>query len=697
MVSHPIGTTVKAVDVFHGIPVRKQKAEKDAPKVIQNIRKLLHKYVLSRPNVRLSFKVLKAKNPNLNFTYAPKSGGGSVEDAVMKIFGKDCANQCSAVVEELDGFEFDAFLPKLGSDPTKIAGSGQHLSIDSRPVSTARGALKEVAAIFKSALKKHDAKFENIKDPILVLNIVCPPRSYDPNVEPLKDDVLFSDKAAFVACAERFFQLRYPRPPELTQRQIRDTSPAAISVSIPTGGRKEWRAPSLNAGSDHLLAVMASPERIEINEAPNPMPRILEWESQANQPSSCVSEIESSLAEDEMLFDQPTDLQQWKENMRGYDEEDYSGYPEPPEHHASCEADELEQANRDTSLSNPWIFAKMHAPIRNTTDDLFDRAALRENLSTLSSTPQGSSEFTPINRNNMSQLPFEVRRNEPRHHRQLLTPFPSSPSEGINLADIPEASSRRSLPQNRSVMKTRLRPGQGNSSQHGDSGNPNRLTPRQKNSGRNRDIRQFIGGGSAKEKPPRNVASDHGLVVQGQLEAPIIEVDATPPRQVLSTRTQPNRPYASNGPTHGDTRSARPDITPIDPVALEFFANPAQPQKRRRTASGPHRTKSAMLPLNRIPSNAQTQNIIHTIMISSRAISESLRKLDLAANSLLWGRVSEGAYGKDMVPLCGLMESEWSTPLGALLRLRYPDEAPVGDLESRLRLALTNVTGPTFD
>jgi hypothetical protein len=696
MVSHPIGTTVKAMNFFHSIPVRKQKAEKDAPKVIQSIRKLLHAYVLSRPNVRLSFKVLKAKTTKSNFTYTPKSGGGSVEDAVMKIYGKDCANQCSAVVQHLEGFEFHAFLPRMGCEPIKINGTGQHLSIDSRPVSTARGSLKEVAALFRTTLKKHDSTFENVKDPILVLNIVCPPGSYDPNVEPLKDDVLFSDKATLIASAERFFQLRYPhKPPELTQLRARDSSPALSSISPVIEGHR----PSLitcTQYNGHLVNIMASPERNEINEASIPELPTLGRESQTNQPPSSASTIQSSLAEDKMLFDQSTDSQQWKENMHDYDEEDCSGYTGLEECPPSCGADELGKVNRDISLSNPWTFTKVHAPVRSTTAALSVGAGMRENQLTPSSTLQRSSGFTPINIPHMSQVPFGDSGNEIRYHRQLLTPFSSSSSGGTNLVDIPEASTRRPLPRSRSVMKPR-RLVQGNSTQHDASRYPARFAPRQQYSGGNCDIRHFIGGGSTKKKQPRNEADDHGLVPQGQPEEPIIEMDAEAPRQIPSMRTQSSLLGTSDGLTRRDTGLERQGVAAVDPAIIQFFTNPEQPQKRRQTAAGPHRTRSTILPLNHIPNNALMQNVVQTITISSCAIAESLWKLDLTANSLLWERADEGAYRKDIAPLCELMESEWSSQLGDLLRLKYPDEAPVEYLDSQLQLALKAVKELSFD
>ena len=61
--------------------MRKQAAEKDASKCLIKIRKLLQAYALARPNVRIQYRVLKAKNDKVNLMYGPKQGEASVRDA----------------------------------------------------------------------------------------------------------------------------------------------------------------------------------------------------------------------------------------------------------------------------------------------------------------------------------------------------------------------------------------------------------------------------------------------------------------------------------------------------------------------------------------------------------------------------------------------------------------------------------------
>jgi DNA mismatch repair ATPase MutL len=66
---------------------------KSASKSLIKIKKLLQAYALARSSVRLCLKLLKAKNDNGNWIYAPKDGD-STPVAARKIFGKDVAEQC---------------------------------------------------------------------------------------------------------------------------------------------------------------------------------------------------------------------------------------------------------------------------------------------------------------------------------------------------------------------------------------------------------------------------------------------------------------------------------------------------------------------------------------------------------------------------------------------------------------------------
>ncbi|KAF2482608.1 histidine kinase-like ATPase [Neohortaea acidophila] len=207
--SLPVGTTVKITDFLKSHPVRRQIVLKDTEKCFKKIKRMLQAYVFTRPNVRLSLRVLKAKNDKANWTYAPKTGG-SVEDAALKVLGSACASQCEWSVLECQGFTVQALLPRLDADAHKVSNTGAFLSIDRRPVSTARGTPKQIIKLFREALKSTGSAWEGVKEPFIYLDISCPQRSYDANVEPAKDDVLFENPDQIFDVVRKLMTTAYP-------------------------------------------------------------------------------------------------------------------------------------------------------------------------------------------------------------------------------------------------------------------------------------------------------------------------------------------------------------------------------------------------------------------------------------------------------------------------------------------------------
>ncbi|ENI01248.1 hypothetical protein COCC4DRAFT_43803 [Bipolaris maydis ATCC 48331] len=207
--SHPVGTTVKVTGFFDYIPVRKQTAIRNVAKCLAKIRRLMQSYALARPTIRFRLRVLKAKNSNGDFSYAPRAHA-DVGDAVLKTFGRDCAAQCDFTTAEADGFEIRAFLPKPIAIGSKISGHGSFVAVDARPVSSNRGTIKQMVHVHKQRLGKANASLTGVRDPFFCINIICPPGSYDPNIEPAKDDVMFEDSDIVLGVWEKLLGSFYP-------------------------------------------------------------------------------------------------------------------------------------------------------------------------------------------------------------------------------------------------------------------------------------------------------------------------------------------------------------------------------------------------------------------------------------------------------------------------------------------------------
>lgn len=344
--STAVGTTVKITEFIKSNPVRRQVALKHVDHCLKRIKHLLQAFAFARPHVRLSLKILKAKNEKGNWIYAPKAGG-NVEDASIKIVGAACASQCTAFALEDFGVSMEALLPQPDSVPEKISNHGAYVSIDHRPVNGQRGISKQIVKAFRQALKSINARFEGVQDPFMYLEIVCVGQAYDPNIEPAKDDVLFEEPDKIIELARKLFAMAYP-------------SPGKLQSPDPT------RQEPVLAASSRIGRILHEEDFVTSLEKPDafnpPGTTILR---------SPIRNPEASRADglqDHVMGDQEpaTPLQQnFRANMYGCDEEDIELInARPATSHTEADFQELREARKDVTLSNPWVMAKMNASNR---------------------------------------------------------------------------------------------------------------------------------------------------------------------------------------------------------------------------------------------------------------------------------------------------------------------------------------------
>ncbi|KAL6700492.1 hypothetical protein J3F84DRAFT_358316 [Trichoderma pleuroticola] len=221
---------------------------------MQSTKDLLKACALARPDLRLSFKVLGEATHC--WSYAPVCAAG-VKEAALQTFGPALANNCIYVSRNSgcdqtaspqlnqqlpEDFILEALIPKPGFEVQAVKGKGLYLSIDSRPISSQSAMAKKIIAIFKPYLNRAAGTGEpcaSIPNPFVQLNIRCPPNSYDVNVTPLKDEVVFRNEGAITACFEGLCQKVYSQRsingPVSTQRPLGYENQAGTS----TEGRNE--------------------------------------------------------------------------------------------------------------------------------------------------------------------------------------------------------------------------------------------------------------------------------------------------------------------------------------------------------------------------------------------------------------------------------------------------------------------------
>ena len=315
--SHPVGTTVRVTKFFDYVPVRKQTALKNSSRCLAKIRRLMQAYALARPTIRFRLHILKAKNTHSDFVYAPKADANT-EGAAMKVVGKDCALQCDWTAMQADGFEICAFLPKPTADGSKISGHGAFISVDGRPLSDSRGTIKQVVTAFKERLRKSNTSFAGIRDPFCCMSIICPPESYDLNIEPAKDDVLFENVEVVLGIADRLLTAYYPQ----AVGNVNDEEPPA----------------SVQQHLDLSSRTLQPPDETSITAQEHDIPSLNARPKSRVQPA------------------QP----RWRPTMYGIEEDDIEFLQE-----SRALVIEQEEGVRAAELSNPWTIARMNTAIKS--------------------------------------------------------------------------------------------------------------------------------------------------------------------------------------------------------------------------------------------------------------------------------------------------------------------------------------------
>jgi len=284
------------------------------------------------------------------------------------------------------------------TDTSIISNIGQYLSVDSRPVSCTRGALKKITSIYKSQLRSASVTSADAKitDPFLYMNIICPRGSYDANVEPAKDDVLFTDADCIVSLVGKFFGSVYgelksgpthaagpeapPKTSGIALMLARKHSPSRLKSLVPRPplDRSSWDPQSHSRSTFKLQQPSDTPvPEIFPHEARTSTPSKAELKvcakgkaavAAVNDPGkrfnghpfatkSAQDDVDSRAVSNEKVST-------WRESMYDEDEDDdVDEFPDSPARPTPSETLEEEANLRSIQVSNPWAFAKLNAPV----------------------------------------------------------------------------------------------------------------------------------------------------------------------------------------------------------------------------------------------------------------------------------------------------------------------------------------------
>ncbi|KAL8878975.1 MAG: hypothetical protein Q9192_008332, partial [Flavoplaca navasiana] len=213
-----------------------------------------------------------------------------------------------------------------------------------------------------------------LTDPFLCMNLVCPPGSYDANVEPAKDDVLFSNSPHVLEVVEAFLKSQYgDLQPKTKQAVCNKRTTGDVRNFDLLLARKPPQASTQTSTTD-------STHQNTTNSSFIPTIDVPASETCGGDRASARSQRST----DEVIIDQIGGVRHWVAEESPEDAQSSSttlansaaqscrtSYHNENEHEPTNSNGtpqvyyfEDEEELRDINVSNPWTFAKLNAPIR---------------------------------------------------------------------------------------------------------------------------------------------------------------------------------------------------------------------------------------------------------------------------------------------------------------------------------------------
>lgn len=595
--------------------MRKQTAEKHASKCLVSIRKLLQAYALARPNVRLSMRVLKAKNGNLDFNYAPKTSGATVHDAAFKVVGTEPASQCSWAVFEAGRFEVQALLPSSDAPGAKINGVGHFISVDRRPISTSRGFLKQIAKRVIERLRCSRDERCSVSNPFFVLNITCSRGSYDPNMEPAKDDVIFDNEAEVSAAVDELLSRVYPN------RLSTDNAEEILANGVHTPRAPSEDVPLIEKEIRPLHPLMPHQH--------------VEYETETQSERRLNVEDGHGVGDDMLFITKECDVPEanadiWRSSMYGCDEEDLGLFErdQMPKHII----DDGENQKDEKNGLNPWSIAKLNALVKPrvavSRDSNYNTSVnpeirrLKHNTGLSPLISQGSvNEGAPPANHPANGTAQQKKQSELL--LSLTTPPPSSSlTRGTQLSHQASKLPRRRIERDQSVVKPFVRPlCRRKSEDDYISGRARKARSLRKPQNEGRDLLEIWSDTvepthmmnlKSREESTERRPSDEQIedAFRAQLRRAAEDLTSLRTSRVLARGTDIEQPL------HVVT-SHSSGWTPINTAAQGLVPQdiPSTTTKRRRTTES-KRQKTSRLSLELVPGGFQTHNLLQVISLS---------------------------------------------------------------------------------
>lgn len=267
-----------------------------------------------------------------------------------------------------------------------------------------RGTIKEAVKLYRHYVRNCGANIQELPasfDPILVMHITCPRGSYDVNVEPAKDEVMFISPDTILNLVELLFKDYYGEHSQ--------------SSAVTTPLRKADVVPKANESFSLLLAKRSIPSIEPTGQSQAPISSTRSLQPSYSPPDAYKQlQVESeslSLPDNDSrgsgTFSEEDRIVQAvgrrvHSNMYGFDEDGEIHSLSPDPHDADNDDGDI----GDVVARNPWSLAKLNAPaLRPSKMDASSSSTAKQSTSSASiehehvqlyCTPQASTHRQPL-------------------------------------------------------------------------------------------------------------------------------------------------------------------------------------------------------------------------------------------------------------------------------------------------------------
>ena len=299
--------------------------------------------------------------------------------------------------------------------------------------------------LFKRSIGGNGQLNEKLVNPFLYLNLKCPPASYDANVEPAKDDVLFHHEDQVFETCEAFFSAIYGQSCPGTVAPDRTGFEPTQRFGALLRERSKSESNDITSAGPLDVARKATSIRATKTQADKPASTSLGMMQEISNPTSIATSINlnSPISPSSTPLHKEQDLVD-RENVR-WQRSMYQSmeYFSPVESESSIAGDDTseEDVGENAIVSNPWTIAKMNAPLRKKPHNPEDTETARFNGQLLTPQKLGDPNSSPI------KATHERNILAPRHVNQLPSPvkeYASPHCHGFNAPSPPRLSCLKS-------------------------------------------------------------------------------------------------------------------------------------------------------------------------------------------------------------------------------------------------------------